>query len=71
MFVLQRPLFHQHLHPSQDAIITGQFLMRMLGSEVVLGPGDQIDVPAGVVHYAAVVGDTPVQFVDASRRDWF
>lgn len=55
---------------NQDAIVKGRFLMRMMGAEVVLGPGDQIDVPSGVVHYAAVVGDETVIFVDASRPSW-
>lgn len=37
------------------------------GGQVILQAGDMLEVPAGVTHYAKVVGNEPVVFIDASR----
>ncbi|GMH36277.1 hypothetical protein BSKO_04145 [Bryopsis sp. KO-2023] len=58
---------HSHGCDKKDSIISGKFLFRMDGETVVLEPGDMVEVPAGVTHYAEVVGDDPVEFVDASK----
>jgi hypothetical protein len=42
-------------------------LMFRVFAQVVLEAGDMPEVPAGVVHYARVVGAEPVTFVDASK----
>lgn len=36
--------------------------------QVVLSPGDMLDVPKGMEHYAETVGDEVVTFVDATRH---
>ena len=36
--------------------------------QVVLGPGDMLDVPQGMQHSAETVGNETVTFVDATRR---
>ena len=35
--------------------------------QVVLEPGDMLEVPAGLQHFAKVVGSEPVEFFDASK----
>jgi mannose-6-phosphate isomerase-like protein (cupin superfamily) len=35
--------------------------------QVILEPGDQLEVPIGKMHYAACVGGEPVTFVDATK----
>ena len=36
-------------------------------AQVVLEPGDMLDVPKGLVHYAEVVSEEPCTFFDSSR----
>lgn len=60
--------YHDHGVSKKDSILSGKFLFRMRGQDVVLGPGDMIEVPAGELHYAEVVGAEPVVFFDASKR---
>jgi len=58
---------HQHSIDKKDAVVKGRFLIRALGRDFVLGPGDALAVPAGTVHSAEVVGDEPVVSLDAAR----
>ncbi|KAK9904690.1 hypothetical protein WJX75_000609 [Coccomyxa subellipsoidea] len=58
---------HSHSVNKKDAILSGRFLFRMGGEEVILEPGDQLEVPKGKTHYAECVGSEPVTFVDASK----
>ena len=36
--------------------------------QVILEPGDMLEVPRGKTHFASVVGNEPCEFVDASKR---
>ena len=58
---------HRHELDKKDSVLSGRFLMRMGGQEVVLEAGDMLAVPAGAVHSAEVVGDEPVVSLDATR----
>eukprot|EP01025_Chloroclados_australasicus_P021306 TRINITY_DN2237_c0_g2_i1.p2 TRINITY_DN2237_c0_g2~~TRINITY_DN2237_c0_g2_i1.p2 ORF type:complete len:140 (-),score=9.55 TRINITY_DN2237_c0_g2_i1:439-858(-) len=58
---------HTHGMDKKDSILSGQFLFRMNGQEVILRAGDMIEVPKGVVHYAEVVGTDSVEFGDGSK----
>ena len=58
---------HTHSISKKDSIIAGQFRFAMLGKEVILQPGDMIEVPAGIVHNASVVGNESVVFFDATK----
>lgn len=62
--------FPEHTHGIDkiDAVLAGRFRMTVAGEEVILGPGDWIEVPRGTVHSAEVVGDEPVVSLDATRR---
>ena len=49
------------------AVFCGQLRVVSSGGERMLGPGDWMEVPAGVVMSAEVVGDSPVLGLDATR----
>ncbi|CAI7918324.1 unnamed protein product [Closterium sp. NIES-53] len=61
--------FPEHTHGvhKKDSILSGRFLFRMDGRDMILEAGDCIEVPAGKPHYARVVGNEAVIFFDASR----
>jgi quercetin dioxygenase-like cupin family protein len=61
--------FPDHEHPIDkiDAVLSGRFRMVLNGQEVVLGPGDSLEVPRGTVHSAEVLGEEPVVSLDATR----
>ncbi|HHH46838.1 MAG TPA: cupin domain-containing protein [Thiotrichales bacterium] len=58
---------HTHEVDKIDAVLSGRFEMEMEGRRVVLEAGDMLEVPAGVVHAARVVGEEPVVSLDAVR----
>lgn len=59
---------HTHGFDKKDAVLRGQFLIRALGREFLLGPGDMLAVPAGTIHSAEVMGDQTVISLDAGRN---
>ncbi len=61
--------FPDHEHPMDkvDAVLAGRFRIRMNGADILLEAGDTVDVPAGTVHSAEVVGDQPVVSLDACK----
>ena len=61
--------FPEHTHQTDkiDAVVSGRFRMVVAGHFAILGPGDWVEVPAGVHHTAAVVGEEPVISLDAVR----
>jgi quercetin dioxygenase-like cupin family protein len=58
---------HTHAMDKIDAVVSGRFRMVVAGHFVILGPGDWVEVPRGVHHTAAVIGDEPVVSLDAVR----
>ena len=62
--------FPEHTHDVDklDAVVSGTFRIVLEGEEVVLGPGDVVEVPRGAVHSAEVVGDAPVVSLDAVKH---
>ncbi len=58
---------HTHGVDKIDAVLSGHFRLSMNGESVVLGPGEWLAVPSGVVHSAEVVGDRTVVSLDAVR----
>lgn len=61
--------FPEHTHGVDkiDAVVSGRFRMVVAGHFTILGPGDWVEVPRGVHHTAAVVGDEPVVSLDGVR----
>ena len=58
---------HTHGVDKIDAVVSGRFRLVVGGHLAILGPGDWVEVPRGVVHNAAVVGDEPVVSLDAVK----
>ena len=58
---------HRHGVDKIDAVIAGRFRLVVGGHLAMLGPGDWIEVPRGVVHNAAVIGDEDVVSLDAVK----
>lgn len=69
----------KHLHPSQAEhfeVVAGSLNTRVGGQERVLGVGDTLDIPAGVVHQMWNAGSEPARVVwrtsPAGRTlEWF
>jgi quercetin dioxygenase-like cupin family protein len=59
---------HTHDVDKVDAVVSGRFLLSVLGEDVVLEAGDALEVPSGVAHRAAVVGEEPVVSFDAVKN---
>lgn len=60
---------HTHDRNKIDAVVSGRFRIVLEGEEIVLGPGDCVEVPRGAVHSAEVLGEEPVVSLDAVRID--
>ncbi|WP_333839516.1 cupin domain-containing protein [Pelomicrobium sp.] len=58
---------HTHEVDKMDAVLSGRFRLTVMGREVVLGPGDLLSVPRGVLHEAKVLGDEPVVSLDGVK----
>ena len=59
---------HTHAVDKIDGVVSGRFRIVLEGAEVVLEPGDAVEVPRGARHSAEVVGDAPVVSLDAVRE---
>jgi mannose-6-phosphate isomerase-like protein (cupin superfamily) len=60
---------HKHGVDKVDAVVSGRFRLVIGGHVVVLGPGEWVDVPRGVVHNATVHGEEPVVSFEAIKLD--
>ena len=60
---------HSHNVDKIDAVASGRFRMVVAGHFAILGPGDWVEVPRGVHHTAAVIGEVPVVSLDGARFD--
>lgn len=59
---------HTHEVDKMDAVVSGRFRITLDEGEVILGPGDAVQVPRGALHSAEVVGNEPVISLDGVRR---
>jgi len=58
---------HTHAVDKVDAVLSGRFRITLGEGVAELGPGDWVEVPAGAVHSAEVVGEESVVSLDAVR----
>lgn len=58
---------HTHAVDKKDTVLRGRLKIGAEGREVVLEAGDMIEIPAGTVHTAEVVGEEAVVSLDATR----
>uniref|UniRef100_A0A0B7A2P4 Cupin type-2 domain-containing protein n=1 Tax=Arion vulgaris TaxID=1028688 RepID=A0A0B7A2P4_9EUPU len=56
---------HTHNMSKMDAITSGKFLISMYGQQVIMEPGDIVEVPKNTVHNAHVVGSDNVTLFDS------
>lgn len=56
---------HKHQFEKVEAVVRGRFRMIIEGREVILRPGEWVEVPEGAVHSAEVLGDRAVVCLDA------
>ena len=59
---------HTHGIDKKDAVISGCLLIKAEGREFMLRAGDALQVPAGTVHSAEVIGDETVISLDGTKR---
>jgi quercetin dioxygenase-like cupin family protein len=58
---------HTHSIDKKDAVISGRFKLIAAGQEFVLEAGDSLEIPAGTVHSAEVIGNEAVVSLDATK----
>ena len=58
---------HKHGVSKIDAVLSGTFRIGMDGKFIDLKAGDWVEVPAGAVHSAEVLGKKPVVSLDAVK----
>src|SRR5690242_20527421 len=51
--------FHDHTHSmdKKDSVLVGRFRLIAAGQEFILEAGDSLEIPAGMVHSAEVIGN--------------
>jgi quercetin dioxygenase-like cupin family protein len=61
---------HAHAYPEARAVVRGHLRVGLpeTGEELVLGPGDRLDLPANTPHWADVNGDGPVVYLSAAKQ---
>jgi quercetin dioxygenase-like cupin family protein len=61
--------YEDHSHPKAEIrwVVSGSMKVKLRSEELILVPGDRLDLDAGVVHSAEVIGDEVVVTVSASR----
>jgi quercetin dioxygenase-like cupin family protein len=61
--------FSEHCHPADkiDAVVSGNFRITSGTDSIVLGPGDYVYVPQGVMHSAEVIGNETVISIDGVK----
>ncbi len=59
---------HSHSVDKIDAVLAGEFNIRIFGKDIRLEPGDWVVVPKDTPHSAHVVGNGSVTSIDAVRK---
>jgi len=59
---------HSHSIDKKDAVVSGKLMIEAEGHVFLLEAGDMIEVPAGMIHNAKVIGSQPVVSLDATKR---
>jgi quercetin dioxygenase-like cupin family protein len=60
---------HTHEYAEVRVVVRGKLRIGLpeTGEEIVLGPGDRLDLPAGLPHWSDVNGNGPVVYLSASK----
>ena len=62
-------VYGDHAHPEAEIrwVVSGRMRICVSGEEIIMEPGDRLDLPANVVHSADVFGEEVVVTLCASR----
>ncbi len=52
-------------------VLRGQALVTRDDEELLLGPGEAVDIPRGAVHRVRNPGDEPMEFIEVQTGDYF
>ena len=58
---------HTHGVDKKDTVLQGNLRIGWEGGSAILQPGDMIEIPAGFLHSAEVVGEETVVSLDATK----
>ena len=58
---------HTHSIDKIDGVLSGTFKMTLYREDIILKAGDCLEVPAGAIHSAEVMGNEPVVSLDAIK----
>lgn len=63
--------YDEHTHPDHEVrvVVTGAMRFNIGKREVLLEPGDRLDLAAGVPHAAEVLGEAGAEYLCASRAE--
>ena len=58
---------HSHNHDTIHVVLSGTVKIIIDGAEFILKTGERFPISAGIVHYAEVLGETPLVCIDATK----
>lgn len=60
---------HTHEYPEVRVVVRGHLRIGLpdTGEEIYLGPGDRLDLPENVPHWADVIGNGAVVYLSATK----
>jgi len=58
---------HVHDHDTIHVVLSGSLKVSMDGEDHYLTPGERFIIPAGTMHSAEIIGETPVVCLDATK----
>lgn len=68
----KRLSLQRHKHRSEHwYVINGRGTVTMDGREILVGPGDCVDIPCGAVHRIKNTGPEIVVFIEVQTGDYF
>jgi mannose-6-phosphate isomerase len=68
----QRLSYQKHFKRSEHWIVVeGQAKLILDGKEILLKPGDSIDIPQGSAHRIGNIGESLLSFIEVQRGDDF
>jgi len=68
----QRLSLQRHKYRSEHwHIVSGEALATLNGNEVILKPGDSIDIPQRSIHRIENIGDDEVYFIEIQSGEYF
>jgi quercetin dioxygenase-like cupin family protein len=58
---------HRHPHDESLWVVRGRIALQVEGREVLLGPGDRVELPGGILHTARCGPDGAVYLIGQKR----